>query len=71
MLSESDFILRCISEFIERVKKSREKSGHPSSVVFDDVLRRIDVGIDLREYFERILALGVNVICLTEREGDV
>ena len=47
MLSESDFILRCILEFIERVKKSREKSGHPSSVVFDDVLRRIDVGIDL------------------------
>ncbi len=74
-LSESDFILYCLGRryeggFIDEVSVGCD-NGEYELIVFDDFLGRVDVAIDIKPYFEDLLALGVPILYFAEHESSV
>ena len=74
-LSESDFILYCLGRrneggFIDEVAVGCD-NGEYEPIMFDDFLSRVDEAIDVKPYFEELLALGVPLLYFAEHESSV
>ena len=74
-LSESDFILYCLGRrnyggFVDAVSVSCD-NGEYEPIVFGDFLSRVDEAIDVKPYFEELLALGVPIFYFAEHESSV
>ena len=74
-LSESDFILYCLGRryeggFIDEISVGCD-NGEYEPIVFNDFLGRVDVAIDIKPYFEDLLALGVPILYFAEHESSV
>ncbi len=65
-LSESDHVLYCLKR---RCECSFFDNFEP--IVFGDFLSRVDEAIDVKSYFEELLALGVPILYFAEHESSV
>ncbi len=73
--SESDFILYSLGRryeggFIDEVSVGCD-NGEYEPILFDDFLGKVDEAIDIKPYFEELLALGVPILYFAEHESSV
>ncbi len=74
-LSESDFILYCLGRryeggFIDEISVGCD-NGEYEPIMFDDFLSRVDEAIDVKPYFEDLLAIGAPIFYFAEHESSV
>lgn len=74
-LSESDFILYSLGRryeggFIDEVSVGCD-NGEYEPIVFDDFLGKVDKAINIKPYFDDLLAIGVPIFYFAEYESSV